>query len=151
MTLKTNYKENIFCSYLITKTINRHQKKGLKERIEKHICFLFKLLKFKQFIKSPVFYYFEAIEFLRPVIGLKNSKVKKGFYIYNLANQKSYVLALEWFLKSGQFLMKKSNYIFKHYNELLSILFLESNSIAIQKSQQQYLIIIKNKFSKYYK
>ena len=91
----TKYKDPIFKSYLISKTINKFMRCGLKNLYEIHFYFLLKLLKFKHYMKNPCFYYFEAIEIIKPLINYKKTNNFKPKYIlYTLNNSKSYNLAI---------------------------------------------------------
>ena len=96
MTVKLKYTEAVFCSLLITKSITKFNKKGLKQFAEKSILLLLKLFKFKHFFKNPIFYYLEAIELCRPILDftLINTNLKKKCFIFNISTKKSYLITL---------------------------------------------------------
>jgi ribosomal protein S7 len=96
-----DYKEPFFYSKLLSKFVNIFFYNGLKERVEKIIYFTFKFLKCKLRIQTPLFYFFECIETLRPLLGLKKKfkfftgGIKKIQYIsYYLISSKSYSLGI---------------------------------------------------------
>jgi len=148
-------KEGFFHCNLVSKFINIFFFSGLKESIEKIIYFTFKFLKRKLNVKTPLFYFFECIEHLRPILGLKKKLnffniVKKTQYItYYLKSNKSYNIAITWFYFEIK-LKKKTILLQKIFNEIVN-LNLFNLGISLQRKYQHYHFCVEYKNNKNYR
>ena len=147
--MKSNYIEGVFRSKWLSKFISKGSIKGNKFKLEKFLYFSFFELK-KNFVLSPLFLFFEALEKLKPSVGLKiytqgNSKkkrVKACPILLNFCSQ--YTKALYWMLKAIQ-LRTDLFFHVKIYNELENITLNESvNHMKMKKEYYNYAIIFKS-------
>ena len=146
--------DNIFISKLFHKFINHLIYTSLKIKIEKLILFSFFYWK-KQLNSIPLFYFFEALLKVRPLIGFyifiiknkKQQKIKIKPYFMNLYSR--WQKAIYWFSRSLKMETGKLNLPYIFINELYNIVFLEKSNTLVQKIKY-YKTILLFKTSKNY-
>ena len=146
---KYNYQEAVFNSKWLSKFVNCWFFTGKKHQIEKLIYLSFFILK-KKFNINPLFFFFEALERLKPWVGLKiyktikSNKKKNQAYPIILNANIQYKKAIYWLIKSIQ-LRKETTLSRKINNEIKNIIFNEiTNSIKKKKEYYNYSILFKS-------
>lgn len=147
-------KNHIYNSKLILKFINTLIFLNLKKKIEKLLIYGFFYWK-KQLNTIPLFYFFEALLKLRPVMGFyifiiikkkkKKIKIKPHFMNFWARWQK----AIYWLTHSIKFNNDKIKFSFNLINELYNIVFFEKSN-SINQKIKYYKTILLFKTSKNY-
>lgn len=145
-----SYIEGIYSSKWLSKFINKWFLLGKKFYSEKIIYLSFYLLKLK-LNYSPLFFFFEILEKIKPYIGLKITKYKWGnvqknktkIFPYILSVSLQYKKSIYWLIKSIK-LRKEANLSLKVYHEFYDIVFNNlSNSLRKKKDYYKYIIMFK--------
>jgi len=134
-------------SKLLLKFLNTLIFLNFKLKMEKLLTFSFFYWK-KQLNTTPIFYFFEAILKLRPVMGFyvfiitkkkkKKIKIKPHFMNFWTRWQK----AIYWLTRSIKMDTQKINFAFNLINELYNITFLEKSNALRQKSKYYKTILL---------
>lgn len=140
-------KNHIYNSKLILKFINTLIFLNLKKKIEKLLIYGFFYWK-KQLNTIPIFYFFEALLKLRPVMGFyifiiikkkkKKIKIKPHFMNFWARWQK----AIYWLTRSIKFNNEKIKFSFNLINELYNIIFFEKSNSLNQKAKYYKTILL---------
>lgn len=146
--------ESIYWSKWLLKFISIYYFKGKRFLIERCLYFGLFLVK-KKLDKNPLFYFFEVLEKIKPVMGLKVYKVPKRKlykiktipFIIKFSTQ--YKKAITWLVKSIK-LLKGINLSFKIFQEFYSIIY-KSNSGTLHKKKEYYKYILMFKVTKKFK
>ena len=155
--LKTyNLIEGVFCSKWLTKFLNVICTYITKSKIEKLLYMSFFLIKNKLNYCS-IFFFFEALEILKPIVGLKfikknynNKKVSKIIAIpFVLLFSFQYKKALSWLLKAIK-LRNESIFEYRLAHELYAINII-GGSAAIKKKIEYYKYSVLFKTAKRFK
>lgn len=146
--IKFYYMEGIFKSIWLSKFINQWFFIGKQFSVEKIIYFSFFLIK-KKLKCSPLFIFFETLEKIRPLIGLKLYKKKKRKITQVTASPiiikepLQYKKAIFWLAKAIKFRKEKSLSL-KIIQEFYAIIFLNNgNTLKKKKEYYQYAILYK--------
>lgn len=148
-------KNNIFFSKLISKLINNLIYNNLKKKIENLIYLSFFYWK-KYLGTSPIYFFFESVLKLRPLVGFyiyvakkkKKKRIKIKPYFMNFKNR--WLKAIFWFSRSLKIDMGRQNLPVNIINEIFSIIFLEKGHSLKQKAKY-YKTILSFKTSKNFK
>jgi ribosomal protein S7 len=145
---RIDYIEGVFKSKWISKFINLCFFKGKKHYIEKIFYLSFYLLK-KELNYCPFFIFFEVLEKIKPIIGLKiyrfgKGKTKKITVVPHILKiDLQYKKSIYWLVKSVK-LRKEKNLWLRIYNEFYDVLFNKiSNSLKKKKEHYKYVIMFK--------
>lgn len=148
------YIEGFFFSKLLSKLVNKLCFKGKKFYIEKILYYTFFLLK-KKLRYYSLFIFFEVLEKIKPSIGLKLYKYKRGkkkkinAFPCLLNNSSQYKKSIEWLTKSIILRKEKKLYI-KIYNELYNTL-LNNPTYSLKKKKDYYKYVTLYKTVKKFK
>ena len=143
------YLEGNFKSIWLSRYINSLSYKGKNFLIEKLIYSVFYFFK-KCFNIHSIFFLFEALERLKPVIGLKLHRIvkskRKKIYAYPVIinNRIRHRKAMYWLIKSVK-RRKELSFLIKMNKELENILFNEmTESIRKKKEYYNHAILFKS-------
>jgi ribosomal protein S7 len=147
--------ENVYISKLLLKFINTFIFKNLKIKIEKLIYFSFFYWK-KELNTIPIYYFFETIFQVRPLIGFyiyiikkkKKKKIKIKPYFMNFLSR--WQKAIYWLTRSIKIELGKQKFYFSIINEFYRVIFL-GKSNTLQQKIKFYKTILLFKTSKNYK
>jgi len=139
------YQEGIFKSKWLSKFISCLIFTGKKFKLEKLVYLTFFFLK-RYFNINSLFFFFEALELLKPWIGLqlrrtiKSKKKKIQVHPTILSLKVQYKKAIYWLVKSIQ-LRKEVYFFIRMGNEIKSIIFNEiTNSKKKKKKKKKRLL-----------
>ena len=154
--MKIKYLDPLFFSYIVSKLIKCLTRKGINEPFENYFYFLIKIFKNKFKLQNTVFFLFELIELIRPLLGLKRlsntrqkNTVQNKYLPFILNTYQSYNLALKWLLTSA-FLEVSNNFMLSLYKQIIIGLFSKEGYIFL-KQKQYYSLITKYRYNKYYR
>lgn len=140
------YREGIFNCQWLSKFVNCWFFKGNKFKIERLVYESFIHVK-KILNTNGLLLLFEALEQLKPWIGLKlhkSSKDQKQAYPVILVSNIQYRKAIDWLVKSIQ-LRKESHFFIRLSNEIKNITFFElTNSLIKKKEYYNYAVLFKS-------
>lgn len=150
----TTKKDSIYNSKLLLKFLNTLIFLNFKRKIENLINFSFFFWK-KQLNTLPIFYFFESVLKLRPVMGFyifiitkkkkKKLKIKPHFMNFWARWQKS----IYWLTRSLKLDKQKIKFSFNLINELYNIVFFEKSN-ALNQKKKYYRTILLFKTTKNY-
>ena len=148
-------KSNLYTSHLFNKFINKLIYKNLKKKIEHLIYNSFFYWK-KLLGNSSVFYFFESLLKIRPLINFyiytvkkkKKKQIKIKPYFMSFRNR--WHKAIYWLSRSLKMDIGKQNIIINMINELYNINFLDKSQSLKQKAKH-YKTILSFKTSKNFK
>ena len=142
-----NKKDYIYNSKILSKFLNTLIFLNLKTKIEKLLILSFFYWK-KQLNTVPVFYFFEALLKLRPIISFyifivikkkkKKIKIKPHFMNFWSRWQK----AIYWLTRSIKLNKEKIKFTFNLINEIFNIIFFEKSHSLIQKTKYYKTILL---------
>ena len=146
MKKKINKVDGVFKSILLSKFIKHLYTLANSSLIFKSIYTVFYILK-KKLNCCPIFFFFEAIEKIRPIIGVKLSSKKKikeieitFASIYILRKEEQYNKAIFWLYKSVS-MRKEKSLIIKIFNFLFLYLFSNIYFIFILFIDKSYILL----------
>jgi len=149
-------KEPIYLSKLFLHFINNFIFINLRLKMEKIIYFSFFQWK-KQLSVIPIFYFFETLLKIRPIIGfylyiIKKKRKKKKIKIkpYYMTFKRRWQKAIYWLTRTLKMEREKQQLSFGIINELYSIVFF-GKSLALKQKKRHYNTILLFKSSKNYK
>ena len=145
-------KDNIYMSKLLLKFTNLFIYTNLKKKVEKKIYISFFFWK-KQFNYNPLFFFFESLLKLRPILGfyiyivkkkkIKKIKIKQFFMKFNNRWKK----AIYWISRSIKIIKNDITFAIAITNELYNISILNGGQALLQKSKH-YKALTVHKTSK---
>ncbi len=143
-------KDWYFKSFWLSKFINCVTKKGHKEKAEKAVWQSFNLIK-KHKKQKPFLVFSEALEIVRPTVGLVAKRVGKKVYQIPipLKYPKAYKIALKWILDA---IKKRKEWDLSERiaNEVLAIVF-DRRSSTVKKRDEFYALITYNRTYLHYR
>jgi ribosomal protein S7 len=133
--------EGFFRSKWLSKLLNSWFFFGQQQQVEFLVYASFFLMK-KKLDVCPLFYFFEVLEKIKPMLGLKiykqkNRKVNKHLIVpYILKVSVRYKKAIYWFIRAVK--TQKGGVLIKVVQEILDVLFSVNSSVCILKKKECY-------------
>lgn len=151
----SKYKEGLFHSKWLSKFINYWFFSGKTFKIEKILYYSFFLIKYKLNC-CPLYLFFEGLEKIKPVIGLKMYKQKRRKvnkiiavpFVMNFLLR--YKKALTWLSVSIKLRNNQKKLSSRIFFELRDIC-INNNSLSIKKKKEYYKYAIQAKVAKKFK
>ena len=148
-------KDNIFLSKLFSKFINNLIYTNLKKKINNIIFNSFYYWK-KLLGTNSIFFFFESLIKLRPLVGFyvyvikkkKKKSIKIKPHFMNFKNR--WLKAIFWLSRSLKINISKNSLLINFINELYSIVFLDRGN-SLQQKTKYYKTILSFKTSKNFK
>lgn len=149
-----NYMEGTFNSRWISKFINQWFFLGKQQKIERLLYASFFIIK-KKLKLSPIFFFFEALEKLKPVIGLKLYRKKQRKIIkvnavpYLLEVPLRYKKAIRWLAQAIK-MQTSGSLKFNIFKEMYAINVFKA-SLSQKKKKEYYKYAVMYKRNKQFK
>lgn len=135
------YSDGIFNSKWLSKFINQWFFVGQQQKVERLVYLTFFWIK-KKLLISPLFFFFESLEKLKPILGLKiykkkhRKEIKMRAIPYILPVSLRYKKALQWLISAIK-IQAHGNLKFKIFKELFAVNFFK-NSLSQKKKKEYY-------------
>jgi ribosomal protein S7 len=141
--------------YLLSYFLSLLNKKGKKLLIEKNVYKSLSLLGIK-LRENPYLIFFESIEKIKPILSIKFKKktTRKNFFFVIIPKYlkliEQYKTAIRWLNLALIMHTSRNDYFLKLFYELFTFN-LYNESFMLQKNNENYTLILKNKFNKHYR